>query len=76
MMSDIKNIILIQFIKNGFSCLFSTFEAEVIQTKNTMEVASKSSRREPKVTWRLAFLCAFSQKKQKSNCLNQRGRRH
>lgn len=60
MMSNIRTIILIYLIKICFSYLFSTSVAEVVQTKNTVKVASKSSRTESKVTWRLAFLYAFS----------------
>lgn len=77
MMSDIRTMILIYLIKICFSYLFSTSVAEVVQTKNTVKVASKSSRTESKVTWRLAFLYAFShKKKKKSNCLNLCEKRH
>lgn len=65
MISDSKSIILIYFIKIGLSYLFSTSVAEVVQTKNKVKVASRSSRTESKVTWSLTFLCAFSQTKTK-----------
>lgn len=63
MMSDIRTIILIYLIKICFSCLFSTSVAEVVQIKNTVKVANKSSRTESKVTGGLHFFVLSLEKK-------------
>lgn len=44
--NEVENIIEVAWLKIGFSYLFFTSVAEVIQTKNTVKVGSKSSRTE------------------------------
>lgn len=44
--NEVESIIQIALVKIGFSYLFSTSVAEVVQTKNTVKVGSKSLRTE------------------------------
>jgi len=43
--NEAEGIIQVALIKIGFSYLFSTFVAEVVQTKNIVTIGSKISRK-------------------------------